>query len=447
VYFSGINSKKEIISNKNCMYITKIHIKNVRSLKNLTWEIDETECPGWHVIIGDNGSGKSTFLRAISLTFVFNEFEALRLNKNDWLNREADYGNIDLELVFDKSTDTFSGKGNTPYRKKLPASLKVARHSNQKISIEANTKQHDQINPNRHIWGDANKGWFSAAYGPFRRFTGGDKDYQKLFYTHPKLAAHLSIFGEDVALTESLEWLKQLKFKQLENKSQGDLLDLIISFVNSTDFLPYNASISDVSSEGVKFIDGNGYNLPVEELSDGYRSILSMTFELIRQLVRAYDTYSVFDYEDPTIITASGVVLIDEIDVHLHPTWQRRIGLWFRKHFPHIQFIVTTHSPLICQAATIGTVYRLPKPGTNDEGAIIQGKELDRLLYGNILDAYGTEAFGENVTRSEESKQKLQELAQLNQKARYQKLTPEETVKRSRLQMIMPTNPDVLGEV
>jgi predicted ATP-dependent endonuclease of OLD family len=122
------------------MYITKIHIKNVRSLKNLTWEIDETECPGWHVIIGDNGSGKSTFLRAISLTFVFNEFEALRLNKNEWLNREADYGNIDLELVFDRSTDTFSGKGNTPNRKKLPVSLKVARHSNQKISIEANTR-------------------------------------------------------------------------------------------------------------------------------------------------------------------------------------------------------------------------------------------------------------------------------------------------------------------
>ena len=51
---------------------------------------------------------------------------------------------------------------------------------------------------------------------------------------------------------------------------------------------------------------------------------------------------------------APGVVLIDEVDAHLHPTWQRRIGLWFREHFPKLQFIVSTHSPLICQAATVG---------------------------------------------------------------------------------------------
>ena len=170
------------------------------------------------------------------------------------------------------------------------------------------------------------KGLFSCSYGPFRRFTGGDKEQQDSFKSYPRLTAHLSIFGEKVALTECLDWLQQLRFKQLEKKEEGNLLNSIIQFVNQSDFLPFNARIKDISSDGVTFIDGNDCELPVEELSDGYRSILSMTFDLIRQLVRVYGFDQVFDPNDPTKIIAPGVVLIDEIDVHLHPTWQRRIG-------------------------------------------------------------------------------------------------------------------------
>src|SRR5712671_2638426 len=120
---------------------------------------------------------------------------------------------------------------------------------------------------------------------------------------------------------------------------------------------------------------------------------------------------------------APGVVLIDEVDAHLHPTWQRRIGLWLREHFPKMQFIVTTHSPLICQAADVGTVWRLPQPGTNETGRMLAGVELDRLLYGNVLDAYSTEAFGEDINRSEESKKKLHRLAELNYKELHGQLT------------------------
>jgi predicted ATPase len=47
----------------------------------------------------------------------------------------------------------------------------------------------------------------------------------------------------------------------------------------------------------------------------------------------------------------SGVELIDEVDAHLHPEWQREVGFWLKRHFPKIQFLVTTHSPSICQAA------------------------------------------------------------------------------------------------
>ena len=110
---------------------------------------------------------------------------------------------------------------------------------------------------------------------------------------------------------------------------------------------------------------------------------------------RVFGHDKIFDPADPSKIIVPGVVLIDEIDAHLHPTWQRRIGFWFRKHFPNIQFIVTTHSPLICQAAEVGSVWHLPTPGSGEQLQQVTGDTLRRLIYGNVLEAYGTEVFGE----------------------------------------------------
>jgi AAA15 family ATPase/GTPase len=425
------------------MYIKRVAINNVRSLKSLIWEIEEDQCPGWHVIIGDNGSGKSTFLKAISLVLVFEEVFGLRQNWSELLTKNSNEGKILVDILHDEKIDDFLLF--VEYSFKNPCRLEVLlKKNNGEVNLDYKKEYSPKENlfPSRFIL-TGSKGLFSCSYGPFRRFSGGDKDYQDSFKSYPRLTAHLSIFGEKVALTECLDWLQQLRFKQLEKKEEGNLLTSIIQFVNQSDFLPFHAHIKDISSDGVTFIDGNDCELPVEELSDGYRSILSMTFDLIRQLVRVYGFDQVFDPNDPTKIIAPGVVLIDEIDVHLHPTWQRRIGIWFREHFPKIQFIVTTHSPLICQAASKGTVYCLPQPGNDEQGKMITGQKLDRLLYGNVLDAYGTEVFGEGITRSEVSQEKLARLAQLNQKAKYETLTEEEQKERLQLKSIMSTNPDI----
>jgi hypothetical protein len=264
-----------------------------------------------------------------------------------------------------------------------------------------------------------------------------------LFYTNPTLARHLSTFGEDVALTEAISWLRELKFKQLEQKPEGDLLSKVIAFVNQEGFLPHNARLTTVDSERIVFRDGNDMEVSVLDLSDGYRSVLSLTFELIRQMAFSFGPERVFAAEDPTRIVAPGVVLIDEIDVHLHPSWQRRIGSWFRTHFPNVQFIVTTHSPFICQAAEQGSIWRLPTPGYSEEGGRITGTALQRLLYGDILEALSSGAFG-SAERSESAKEKLHRLAELNQKARQGQLTPAEEKLRQELRGIFSLHTEQL---
>jgi len=260
------------------------------------------------------------------------------------------------------------------------------------------------------------------------------------------------VFGEAVALTEALSWLQSLKFKQLEdslkqadNNHEGDLLTSIIAFVNQPGFLPHEVRLHDVTSKGVDFVDANGFKVPVQQLSDGYRSVLSMTFELVRQMALAYGTAGLFSIDRTKIIPA-GVVIVDEIDAHLHPSWQRTIGVWFRKHFPNVQFIVSTHSPLICQAAEVGTVFRLPRPGADpseDRGEMVTGLALKRLLYGNVLDAYGTGVFGDGVTRSDSGQEKLERLAELNTLELVGALSEEQKQAQAELREILPTESSV----
>ena len=420
------------------MYLERIEIQNVRSFENVVWDggfILRKNGAGWHVILGDNGSGKSSFIRAVALALVGpSEAKALRQDWNEWLRKGQQQGYVRLTLTGDWRYDTFSGSGATPSQLYLRAGLILGRRQDSSVTL---VKMQTRSNPDRFIWADKG-GWFCASYGPFRRFTGGDKDYDKVFYSNPKLAAHLSAFGESVALTESLEWLKELQFKNLERKPEGKILQEIAKFINQKGFLPHHARLHSVSSAGVTFVDGNECEIEVEELSDGYRSILSMTFELIRQMVKAYPGEAIFS-EDLSQVIVPGVVLIDEVDAHLHPSWQRQIGLWFREHFPNIQFIVTTHSPFVCQAADVGTVYRLPKPGSNEKAGMVTGTDLDRLLFGNIMDAYSTDMFGTGATRSEESKKRLQKLAELNMAELMRELTAEERQEQESLRSTLPT--------
>jgi len=399
------------------MYIKTIEINNIRSVRDFKMEF--SEYAGWHVLIGDNGAGKSTIIRSIALALVGpKEAPGLRADWGDWLSRQENQGLISLSL--EKSEDDEQTEKSGPATKiDIPNEI-LFRKVDGSVDIYFNINGLNGVNPRGYNWGQG-AGWFSVAYGPYRRFAGGNQEWTKVFYSQPKLGAHLSAFGEDIALTEATEWLVKLNYQILEQKESTSVIDNIKKLVNSVDFLPHRAEIESISSEGVVFKDGNGSLINVNQLSDGYRSVLSLTFELIRQLVRVYGSDSVFENirkgdTDNMKITLPGVVLIDEIDAHLHPTWQTRIGQWFTKYFPNIQFIVTTHSPLICRASEKGSIWRLAAPGSDDASKEVKGDDRNRLIYGNVLDAYGTEIFGPDVTVSTEATEKKEELVQLSKK-------------------------------
>lgn len=429
------------------MYITKVSIKNIKSIHEL--KLDFPNPAGWHVIIGDNSSGKSTVVRAIALALLGkDEAMGLRADWREWLNKDEKEAQIILKIRPVEGEDKHTGRQATVRNRQILNGLSFKQKDNIVVfeAIDADKEKNETLlNPQKYNWGTG-QGWFSVAFGPFRRFSGGNSDWAKLFYAQPKLGAHLSVFGEDVALSEATAWLRDLNYKAIENKEGSQeaqkIIAAITTLINSEDFLPHQTKLHSISSNGVQFQDAKGAIVDVNSLSDGFRSILSLTFELLRQLVRVYGADKVFEqiYKSDMHILLSGIVIIDEIDAHLHPVWQTKIGYWFIKYFPNIQFIVTTHSPLICRAAEKGSIWRLAVGSNGVDSGEVLGQDKDMLLHGNILDAYGTTLFGkEPVQRTAQAQEELKLLTKLNMLAAFGKISPDEAQKREELLKKYPT--------
>lgn len=383
-------------------------------------------------MLGDNGSGKSTLLRSLALALMGpKEGLAARQNWSSWLGNQATPAKIELKVSVGAG-DQYSGQGNRRTINSETFSIDIKKDESR---VDLARGACDGNDPDRYIWGSGG-GWFSAGFGPFRRFEGGDAKADRLFHTNPKLAAHITLFGEDIALTECLPWLKDLYLEKLENKVSDPLLPKIEGFINQSGFLPFNYKLDEVNAEGVTFIDGNGRKVAVEELSDGFRSFLSMTFELIRQMKRNSSSEPSFD---GSTITTEGVVLIDEMDAHLHPNWQKEIGFRLSSLFPNIQFIVSSHSPLICHAAKeVGSILRMPSQGSGEGPKVLSGLDRNRLVYGDIIEGLSTSGFEAGETRSEEANKMLDELASLNVKDLDSKLSEPEHARQTVLRDVFP---------
>ena len=114
-----------------------------------------------------------------------------------------------------------------------------------------------------------------------------------------------------------------------------------------------------------------GERFYLNQLSDGERSLLAIVADLVRRLDLANP-----EINDPLL--GAGVVLIDELELHLHPTWQRSVVEKLRTMFPNIQFIATTHSPFVIQSLRPGELINLDP----DEFAEYADKSIEDIAEG-----------------------------------------------------------------
>jgi hypothetical protein len=254
----------------------------------------------------------------------------------------------------------------------------------------------------------------------------------------PSTERFVTMFQEAASLAEVDQWLRNLKHKELENRAtEREQLRLLLDILRD-ELLPNQITLDRVDSDGLWLKDRNGVQLSWGEMSDGYRAALALLADILRHLINAYgvDGLAERGSDGKLFIKRSGVVLIDEIDAHLHPEWQREIGFWLKRHFPNIQFLVTTHSPIICQAADENGLFVLPEPGSDIPPRPLTEDEYRKVIASRPDTILLTPAFGLQNTRSPRAVEGRAEYAKLQAKKRTGgKLTLEEVSKVKQLEL------------
>ena len=425
------------------MYIHKVSLRNIRGFAALDFDFarPDGKYAGWTVFTGGNGSGKSTLLKAIAVCLTGKDTaRALQPSFHRWIRQGSHEGesSIQLEVLRTEDDDELTTGGPPPGRP-FPAKLTLE-NGGKETSLHAAippSKAKSYKLPDRTIWSSAAAGWFSCGYGPFRRVFGASSEATQIMVS-PSTARFATMFQEAASLSEADRWLRDLDHKKREGKpSQEKQLEILLEILKD-DLMPKHLMVKRVDSDGLWLADRNGVELAWSEMSDGYRAALALLTDIVRHLIYAYgvDGLTGRDSDKRLFIKRSGVVLIDEIDAHLHPEWQREIGFWLKRHFPNIQFIVTSHSPIICQAADPNGLFVLPEPGSDAEPHALSEEDYRKVISSRPDTILLTPAFGLQNTRSEQAVKGRAEYARLQAKKRATgKLSTEEQARAQQLEL------------
>ena len=389
------------------MHIRRVVLNNIKGFQTADLDFcpDGANYAGWAVVTGDNGSGKTALLRAIALAILGpDQSRGLIPDLRGWVSHGVPAGTISVEIHPDHKYDK-TLKGGYPIQSTFWAEVEIGRDGGDAWDVRpADIFRNKKKSAVNGPWAQSTPGWSALAYGPFRRLYGSSPDAQRLMVLPGRIPRFATLFKEDATLAECEEWVRELQYKKLEGReTETATLENLLALIGR-DFLRHGVTVEKVDSEGIWLLDTAERRMPLIDMSEGYRSALAMLIDIFRHMVEVYGpNILAHDADGRAYVDRPGVVLIDEIDTHLHPDWQREIGFWLQEHFPDVQFIVTTHSPLVCPAATGGRIYHLPETLSDDERIEpfrLTTEDYERVLAGKPDQILISPAFGLAHTRS-----------------------------------------------
>lgn len=417
------------------MYISRLIAENVRGFGRAAVDLElgypeptnpgRRLYPGWTVLAGRNGAGKTTLLRAAAHAIV-GPIAARQLQDSfaSWVHDRAESATVSVEL--ERSDEDKLQRAGAPPAS-LVARLSWKRNDNEREPSLTSSltlyKKSAKLGPQHGPWADNPRGWYLAGYGPFRRLSGHAADAQRIMSGPPRIARLGTLFREDAALLESLAWLRELHLRDLEGQEDArELKKLVFELLNDSLLPDRELRVKTYDADGLWVErEGKGRHL-LTDLSDGYRSVVALVLDIVRTMHLTYGTLRTElrargPKAERTFVGAKvlnpGVVLIDEVDAHLHVSWQRAIGPWLTAHFPAVQFLVTTHSPFICQAASPNGLVLLAAKEAGFGARQAAPSLRNRVVNGDVDDALMSELFELPYTYSEEAAHKRRRMTQL----------------------------------
>ena len=321
------------------MEITSLKLTNLRSIKAAEFHFQ----PGFNLIVGVNGVGKTSILDALRVCL-----SAVVKRANNLRSRAEAFSANDIRIGADAMTvkcDVQIGKREHSYLLHKPRETSVpqkAKAGMPREQVHSTPEVAEFIgDAPPFVSGDELGGRPLAVLFSTSRAVPSERAPRKGIAARGIEFAFADAFVErELRLGEFGAWLEVQESMRSERPAADRVLDACEGAVKR--FLPSYANLRLGSEDSRQLlIDRDSTTIPVRQLSDGERGILALVLDLTRRLAQANPNLT-----DPAS-EAEAVVLIDEIDLHLHPKWQRQIVHNLTKTFPRCQFIATTHSPQI----------------------------------------------------------------------------------------------------
>lgn len=351
-------------------YFCSLDVENVRCFgEKQRLELMDGERPAkWTVVLGDNGVGKTTLLQCLYSMAPTVQYQ----------DDERSTSPRGLSFEFRPKRHHQGGYGPT---------------------VEARLAYFGHLTEGNYTFGDGklmiseygSGGWSGSpeletpilccGYGASRHLGAGSLEAQDRF------DAGDSLFAPDIPLINAVEWFLQADYASRVTRGERALRRREMIEQALIRLLPDVAAIrvagldDDPPHPHVEAQTPYGW-VDLRDLSLGYQTMIAWVVDLASRMLEAYS-----DSEDP--LAEAAVVLVDEVDLHLHPQWQRRITSHLGELFPNVQFIVTTHSPLVVQAPGVTNVAVLRREGDHvrifNDPEEVRGWRVDQILTSDLF--------------------------------------------------------------
>ena len=309
---------------RGSVWLDRIDIVNFKGIRRLALEFPvhrhEAERQPWLMLLGVNGVGKSSVLQAIALTFMRDRDRRRYVpDASQLVNRLQPEPEGRVELTFSDGARVRLG----------------FRRDSAGCTVEGRP-------PQLNVY----------AYGSTRLPPApGDRSDDR-----PRLVRLDNLFDPRYPLSRAEDWMASVD--HVPSRRFGFLASALRTL------LELDEDDRLVRTHGTLRIRQDGLTLPMADYSDGYRSIVAFTTDLMLNLSDRWDSIS----------TAEGLVLVDELEVHLHPTWRMTAVARLREVFPRLRFVVTTHDPLCLRGSESGEVHVLVR---DDDTREVEARQRD----------------------------------------------------------------------
>lgn len=418
------------------MYLSNIHIENFKGIKCADIDFDRAV----NLVIGDNGAGKTSVLEAVSVALGgflsgIDGVNTIHFSKDE-IRRENQLTGTGSNNISYKTPICVKACLELDIGEADDANLRFFEFSRQKRSIRSSrsTVEPRDICKAAQLMADNRRSILPViSYQSFSRVSNQKKDKWEDPFSddYSRVVGYVDCLEEAANDKMLSNWCK--KMEQIAWQRERPILEYEVVKQSVSNFMKLmqedqRIAISyDKRTEELMYSNGEEI-LPVRLLSSGYRNLLGMVFDIAyRMAVLNPDLLGDIAKKTP------GIVLIDEIDMHLHPNWQWRVVDALKRTFPKVQFIATTHSPIIiasCKEEKLITLQLedvfLDKPSEILPGKTAKGWMVDSVLKEHMHTGNrDPETIGKLKRLSELAKEKLSGAMDPVKKAEYEGLIQE----------------------